>query len=226
MVFFAMFLPLSLLASAALASPILHTRNNNDDDNNNNATAIILAVAPKSASCDGVTSFPEECATAQHVAQYLPQALAKYNIYTPGEIAGVISLMALETGEFRYNRNHFPGRPGQGTRNMQMPDFNLKYALSVPELRPRAEQLAAGAADASSFSNETKDAILDLVVPDQYTWGSAPWFLATECDQDVRDGLAEGSQRGYTLYMECIGTAATEERIEYWTKAKTAFGLP
>ncbi|GKT83472.1 hypothetical protein CT0861_08669 [Colletotrichum tofieldiae] len=214
------FLPVSLLASLALASPILTVRNNN-------ATAIIAAVAPKSVSCDGVKDFPEECATADHAAKYLPAALQKYGIYRPGEIAGVLSLMAFETGDFRYNRNHFPapGRPGQGTRNLQMPKYNLMYALDIPELKQQATEIAGGVADGASLSDDKKNAILDLVLPDDYTWGSAAWFLSTQCDQDVRDGLAAGTVKGFTLYMECIGTSGTEDRVEYWTRAKAAFNM-
>jgi len=214
-------LPISLLASLALASPIITARENN-------ATAIIAAVAPKSVSCNGATDFPDECATADRAAKYLPAALQKYGIYRPGEIAGVLSLMAFETGDFRYNRNHFPapGRPGQGTRNLQMPKYNLMYALSIPELKDKAAEIAAGTTDGASLSDDQKNAVLDLVLPDDYSWGSGPWFLATQCDQDVRDGLAAGTVKGFTLYMECIGTSGTEDRVEYWSRAKAAFNMP
>ncbi|KAF6837598.1 hypothetical protein CPLU01_02951 [Colletotrichum plurivorum] len=217
----ASFLPISLLAGLALASPILNVRNNN-------ATDIILQVAPKSASCDGVKDFADECATADHAAQYLPAAMAKYGIWQPGAIAAVLSLMAFETGDFRYNRNHFPapGRPGQGTRNLQMAEFNLKYALSIPELKANATEIAGGATNGTQLSDDQKNKVLDLVLGDDYAWGSGPWYLATECDDDVRKGLAEGTVRGFTLYMDCIGTSATEDRIEYWTRAKSAFGMP
>jgi len=213
-------LPISLLASLALASPIITARENN-------ATAIIAAVAPKSVSCNGATDFPDECATADRAAKYLPAALQKYGIYRPGEIAGVLSLMAFETGDFRYNRNHFPapGRPGQGTRNLQMPKYNLMYALSIPELKDKAAEIAAGTTDGASLSDDQKNAVLDLVLPDDYSWGSGPWFLATQCDQDVRDGLAAGTVKGFTLYMECIGTSGTD-RVEYWSRAKAAFNMP
>ncbi|KAK2065076.1 hypothetical protein LY76DRAFT_384712 [Colletotrichum caudatum] len=215
------FIPVSLLAGLALASPIITARENN-------ATAIIAAVAPKSVSCDGLTDFPDECATADRAAKYLPAALQKYGIYRPGEIAGVLSLMAFETGDFRYNRNHFPapGRPGQGTRNLQMPKYNLMYALSIPELKDKAAEIAAGATDGASLSDDQKNAVLDLVLPDDYSWGSGPWFLATQCDQDVRDGLAAGTVKGFTLYMECIGTSGTQDRVEYWARAKAAFNMP
>ncbi|KAK1636583.1 hypothetical protein BDP81DRAFT_394252 [Colletotrichum phormii] len=221
-------LPLSLLATASLANPILPPRAAADDANTTlNATSIIAQTAPKSTSCDGVTSFPEECATASHVASYLPQAFQKYAIYSKGEMAAVLSLMAFETGDFRYNRNHFPspGRPGQGTRNLQMAGYNLMYALSIPELASKATEIAGGVTDGNSLTDDKKNEILDLVLPDDYTWGSAAWFLATQCDDDVKENLAAGTVKGFTLYMDCIGTSGTDDRVEYWSRAKGAFGV-
>ncbi|KAF9879940.1 hypothetical protein CkaCkLH20_02751 [Colletotrichum karsti] len=215
----ATFLSLTLLAGLALASPVAVR--------NNNATAIILAAAPKSASCAGVTDSPEECGTAAQAAQFLPAAFQKYGIYSPGEMAAILSLMAFETGDFRYNRNHFPGRPGQGTRNMQMAKYNLLYALSVPELEPKAKEIAGDVADGNDLPDDKKNQILDLVMPDEYTWGSAAWFVTTQCEQSVRDELAEGTVKGFTMYTtECIGTSSTEDRVEKWSQAKAAFGLP
>ncbi|OHF01263.1 hypothetical protein CORC01_03296 [Colletotrichum orchidophilum] len=224
------FIPISLLASLALASPILKNRDDDNNDNNGtgkalNATEIILAVAPKSASCDGVTTFADECATVDRIAAYLPAAFWKYNVSTTGEMAAVLSLMAFETGEFRYNRNHYPGRPGQGTRNLQMPNYNLMYALSIPELKDKAAEIAGGVADGADLTDDKKNQILDLVIPDDYTWGSAGWFLDTQCDKSVKEELETGTVRGFTLYMECIGTSGTEDRVAYWTKAKAAFGM-
>ncbi|KAF4824097.1 hypothetical protein CGCTS75_v010103 [Colletotrichum tropicale] len=215
----AKFLPLTLLAGLALASPVAVR--------NNNATAILLAVAPTSSTCDGA-AFPDECATAEHAAHFVPAAMQKYAVYRPGEIAALLSLMAFETGDFKYNRNHYPapGRPGQGTRNLQMPKYNLLYALSIPELKDKATAIAGSAdADGSTLSDDKKNEVLALVMPDEYAWGSAAWYLTTYCDQSTRDELAEGTVRGFTLYMECIGTSGTEDRVAYWTRAKAAFGL-
>ncbi|OLN88728.1 hypothetical protein CCHL11_01966 [Colletotrichum chlorophyti] len=213
----------SLLASLTLASPILNVRNND-------ATAIIQAVAPKSVSCDNVTTFADECATASHAAQYLPAAMQKYEIFTPGEIAAVLSLMAYETGDFRYDRNHFPapGRPGQGTRNLQFPKYNLLYALDNPELKDKALEIVGGdvSVDGNDLPDDKKAAILDLVLPDDYSWGSAAWYYRKYCNQLTRDELAKGTIRGYTLYMEeCIGTTFDEGRLAYWQRAKAAFNL-
>src|SRR5271167_622786 len=100
------------------------------------AASQLLEIAPGSANCN--TAVNSECATADHAAPFLISAMQTYCIYQPPEIAAVLSLIAYETADFMYNINHFPGRAGQGTRNMQMADFNLQYALSIPELKAQA----------------------------------------------------------------------------------------
>ena len=128
-------------------------------------------------------------------------------------MAAVLSLMAFESGDFKYNTNHFPGRPGQGTRNMQMPPINLKYAQSIPEL-------------ASAGSSDPVQLLKLLTSNDDYDFGSGSWFLATQCPASVRSGLETGSQEGWEAYISsCVGTTATPERQAYWERAKKALGL-
>ncbi|KAL9600875.1 MAG: hypothetical protein Q9219_002917 [cf. Caloplaca sp. 3 TL-2023] len=94
----------------------------------------LLAVVPKANTCDG-SPFPQECKTADEAAPFINRSFRTYGISSPGEAAAVIGIMAFESGDFKYNINHFPGTPGQGTRNMQDPEFNLKYAQSIPGLK-------------------------------------------------------------------------------------------
>ncbi|KAM0332227.1 hypothetical protein ACHAQA_002502 [Verticillium albo-atrum] len=222
-------LPATLLATTTLAAPLANPLARRASPS---AASIILATAPKSASCDPAADFADECRTAAQAAPHLITAFGKYKVYVPAEIAALLSLMAFETGDFKYNRNHFPapGRPGQGTRNLQMPNFNLAYALDIPALHDKALEITGGtggsAPDAASLTDEQKDKILELVLPDEYAWGSAAWFLTTQCDASVRTGLQAGTQDGLTKYLsECVGTEPTEDRIAYWQRAKDAFGL-
>jgi hypothetical protein len=79
----------------------------------------IIAIAPATASCNG-TDFPDECADATHAATAINKAFSTYKITQVGEQAALVAYMLFESGNFKYNRNHFPapGRPGQGTRMM------------------------------------------------------------------------------------------------------------
>ena len=111
---------------------------------------------------------------------------------------------------------------------MQMPGFNLKYALDVPELRESALAIIGGnaTADGDELSDEDKDKVLALVMPDKYSFASAAWFLTTQCEASVREGLAKDGDDGYEAYLtECIGVEAGEDRLEHWATTKAAFGL-
>ncbi|KAG5973889.1 hypothetical protein E4U55_000193 [Claviceps digitariae] len=139
-------------------------------------------------------------------------------------MAAVIALMAFESVDFQYKHNLYPGRPGQGTANMQMPNYNLLYAKQIPALRDQATcQFPFPTTDGQS--PQTLQAILALVTPDEHNFGSGPWFLMSQCGGEVRDALARDVDDGFGLYMRCVGVEVTHERRAYLERAKKAFGL-
>jgi hypothetical protein len=194
---------------AAAAAPVVAPRDTSAAD-------IILAIAPDSASCD---SSNDECRTNVQAAQPLIDAFQKYQVQTMPEIAGILSLMAYESVNFAYKRNKSPGRPGQGTANMQMPDFNIEYAASLTDL---ASQVAALG---EITTDDSKNALLDLLVDDAYNFGSGAWYYSTKCDDATKTALQAGDDAGFTAYMACVGTPVTDDRSAYWTRAKAAIGL-
>lgn len=117
--------------------------------------------------------------------------------------------MLHESGAFKYSCNHWPGVPGQGTRNMQSPAFNLLYAESLyPAVTVQAAQ-AQGV-----------NAVLALVNGDADSFGSAAWFLSSQCSEIVRQGLAAGTAAGWQAYLTgCVGTTDTSDRNTLWTAA-------
>lgn len=78
----------------------------------------LKTVAPKSAAepCTDDGAAPGQCRTAAQAAEPLIASFDRYNITSAAEKAAIISLIALESGEFVYQRNVFPGRPGQGSK--------------------------------------------------------------------------------------------------------------
>ncbi|KAE8449203.1 hypothetical protein EG329_008370 [Mollisiaceae sp. DMI_Dod_QoI] len=189
------------------------------------AAGQLLQIAPTSGTCAGAP-VAAECETNVQAAPYLISAMSEYNITTAPEIAAVLSVIAYESGEFKYNINHFPGTPGQGTRNMQIADFNLLYAKSIPALASQISTMTT-ASTTSGLSNDQLNAIRALVLPDQYSWASGAWYLATQC-ASVRPALQAGGQASYQLYLNCIGATDSSElsaRLAYWTRANTAFGI-
>lgn len=190
------------------------------------AATMVQTIATTSTSCAGA-AYADECETALQAAPFLIQAFQTYKIYSPAEMSALLSLVAYESGEFKYNRNHFPapGRPGQGTRNLQMANYNLEYALSIPALKSQAQALAP-AGTTTGLTDDTLNSILALVLPDEYAWASAAWFLTTQCDASVRTQLQSGGQAGWENYLTaCVGTSATSDRQAYWTRANTAFRI-
>lgn len=72
-------------------------------------------IAPKSSTCKEAPA-PGECRTAVEAAPIITHAFQKYNITSPAEHAALISLMAFESDDFKFNRNKVPGVPGQGSK--------------------------------------------------------------------------------------------------------------
>ncbi|MCJ1236046.1 hypothetical protein MMC14_004023 [Varicellaria rhodocarpa] len=160
-----------------------------------------------------------KCRTADQAAAAIATSFNTYGITSPGEMAAIIATMAFESGDFKYQKNHFPGRPGQGTRNMQMASYNLKYVQSIPSL---ASPLAA--ITGTSGSVDYDNAVLGLVISsDVLDFGSGAWFLASQCSSAVRSGLQSGNQAGFEAYVRnCVQTDPTSDRLVYWKRAIAA----
>lgn len=98
---------------------------------------------------------------------------------------------------------------------MLMPPYIAKYIASMPEMKAQAD--AAG-------GDVTK--LLGLVLDDEHSLGSGAWFISSQCTEEVRMGLAGGSDAGWEKFITgCVGTTVTEQRRGYWVKAKEALGL-
>ncbi|KAK4128260.1 hypothetical protein N657DRAFT_10441 [Parathielavia appendiculata] len=171
--------------------------------------AAILAIMPSSSSCSGA-QFPDECRAAQQAAPFITKACADLS---PGECAATVALMGLESVEMKAKHNISPGRPGQGTANMMMPNFVSQYATSL--------------FGADKVAGKSPAEVLSMVTPDEHNFGSAAWFLATKCTADVRASLKTGTDAGWAAYnKDCIGVnGSLPERMAYWTRAKAAFNL-
>ncbi|KAI0998349.1 hypothetical protein K3495_g9845 [Podosphaera aphanis] len=184
---------------------------------------MLLKIAPGSDTCPEPA---EECATNKEAAPYINQAMAKYRITSPGERASILALIAHESGNFKYNINHFPapGNPGQGTRNMQSAAYNLEYVKSIPKLASKTK-----ATSTNDLSPAELNDIRNLVLPDQYSWASAAWFLTQQkACADARKLLQkEGDyDDGFIAHMQCVGVPDVgEDRLARWKAAKAALGI-
>lgn len=176
----------------------------------------ITSIDPTTSSCASAPAAGE-CRTAAQSAPYIALSFSNFGLHSFGEQAALLSLMLYESDGFKYSKNHFPGRPGQGTRNMQMPDYNLKYARWLAE---ECANCGVSSQEVERAKRQGVDAVLGLVNGDLWGFGSAAWFLATQCGEDVSEGLKSGSQQGWENYLSgCVGTTATEDRTAVWRKA-------
>ncbi|KAB2100077.1 hypothetical protein AG0111_0g11819 [Alternaria gaisen] len=171
---------------------------------------VLVRIASTTASCEGA-GFPEECADATRAARAINTAFETYGISSLGERAGLMAYMLFESDNFKYSRNHFPGRPGQGTRMMGMPPIVKLYAESVAGADTVAEAEAAG-------GDAGLDAVLRLAnCNDERSFGMAAWFLSTQCTPSVRARLATGEMDGWHDFLTaCVGTTLAAERDTFW----------
>ncbi|KAK4631363.1 hypothetical protein CLAFUW4_02426 [Fulvia fulva] len=174
----------------------------------------LITLAPSTSSCASA-SYPDECRTASIAAPAIAASFKQFKLNTFGAQAAAVAIQLFESGNFQYSKNHFPapGRPGQGTRNMQSPAFNEKYAeylATVPGSGITEEQVEAAKAKGPAD-------VLELVNGDRWGFGSAAWFIGTQCSEDVRKGLDLGTQVGFERGLtECAGTEVTADRISGW----------
>ncbi|KAI5297349.1 hypothetical protein KEM56_004884 [Ascosphaera pollenicola] len=207
---------LTLSLQTAFSLPILIQQRTNSQVRA--MTSALKVIAPKSSSC----GTNPQCRTAEKAAKPILQSFESYGLTTVAEKAAVVSIMAYESGEFEYDVNQAHPHIGQGTRNMQSPDFNKKYAESIDGLK----QLVQGA---------SPEKILDLLnAEDDFSFGSGAWFLTTQCDAKTRNGLknaqAGKEDEAYKTYLnDCVGIGAEamktqgESRMKYWHDALEQF---
>ncbi|KAI0866522.1 hypothetical protein F4860DRAFT_457621 [Xylaria cubensis] len=207
------------LAGITIAAPLTARTTKLASDN-------ILDIAKDSRSC---SSTNPECRTNMQVGPLMVKAAAQYKLDHAAPIAAVLALTAFETQEYQYNTNQQGSdgkpNPGQGTSNMQMYTYNLLYAQSIPALADPLKQLGAPEVLKATTDTGLMNKVRDLLVTDEYNFGSGFWFLTTQCKADVIQQLKDNADAGFAAYMACVGVTVTDERQGYWTKAKNSFGL-
>ncbi|KAI5458669.1 hypothetical protein BGZ63DRAFT_50825 [Mariannaea sp. PMI_226] len=195
----------------ALMSPILVA---------GDLAAIVKEIAPNSENCQP----GGECRTAEQAAPFIEASFKKYDIIHPEVQAALIALMAFESVEFQYKHNVSPGRPGQGTANMQMAPYNFEYGNCLPDVQQKISQ--AGFTSADNLSDDQLNEVLSWVTVDEHNFGSAAWYITKKCPYSVREALKANIDAGFATYItECVGTTLTDDRIKYLTAAKQAFAL-
>ncbi|PFH58279.1 hypothetical protein XA68_13926 [Ophiocordyceps unilateralis] len=190
-----------------------------------NLVRILETIDNKTVSCPATAS---QCRNATVAAPLLLESFKEFGVGCRQEAACLVGLMMLESVSFNFMRNQSPGRPGQGTANMQMCNFNLKWAR---ELKP--DSFADACSDLNCPEKECADAqtcnnVLDSVLEtDRGNFFSAAWFYATQCkDDDVKNRLRDNVE-GCSAYLKtCVGVDPKDkDRVVRNQKAFEAFGV-
>ncbi|KAK9768900.1 hypothetical protein K7432_000129 [Basidiobolus ranarum] len=186
------------------------------------------AAVPSSAGpgkCAQAT-FKEECRNAQQALGPLKKSFIKYDIESDGAKAAIIALIAYESGSFAYNINHWPGRAGQGTRNMMMFPGIHEYVKSLAPLRHKYSRIVKGLRE--PFSESKQNEIRALVLNDEYSFASAAWYLArsSQCPKDTLKRLRANTEEAFKYYtLSCIKTGEENlaDRIAVWKQVVKGF---
>ena len=109
---------------------------------------------------------------------------------------------------------------------MQSAVFNLQYAQAIPALSSSLAAIPIPSS-AGELTVDQENSVRELLISnDSYDFGSAAWFLTSQCPQSVRSGLQSGSLAGWQDYVSvCIGTVLVPERETYWHKACQTLGV-
>ena len=82
------------------------------------------------------------------------------------------------------------------------------------------ESSATHLPNATTSAGDMGKAVLNILLApgnEDVDFGSAAWFLWSQCQAYVREALRTGSEGGWELYLtDCIGTTVTESRRALW----------
>ncbi|KAJ2490197.1 hypothetical protein IWW37_003383 [Coemansia sp. RSA 2050] len=163
------------------------------------------------SSCASV-STPSECVPNSRAVAAINSAISKYGVTQRGEIVALLSLMAYESASWQYNINHFPGRPGQGTRAMLMYNFIEEYANALYP-GETTKVLAGGA------STDAQNNVRALVLNDNDSFGSAFWYLVNKAPayHAKADRLRSGNADDFKDYIvNGVGAGWDDSRHSIW----------
>ncbi|KAJ2910291.1 hypothetical protein GGI21_001025 [Coemansia aciculifera] len=174
--------------------------------------------------CDtpGQGAPTSECATNKQAVIGIDAGIKKFNVTRRGEVVASIAWMLFESGGWKYNINHDPGTPGQGTRCMMMWNYVSEYAQSI---FPDQVKTLLGTQTVATATDAVKTSILALVLTNNISFSSAFWFLVTQAPTYHNNNakLRDGNLADFQDYVtNGIGTTWTAARGDYWTAANKA----
>ncbi|KAJ2726047.1 hypothetical protein GGI07_000830 [Coemansia sp. Benny D115] len=185
-----------------------------------------LNKANPDASTDGFclkAEFKEECRTNAQAVAAINKAIDKYKITRRGEVVAATAYMLLESGNWGYNINHWPGRAGQGTRTMMMFPFIAQYAEYLHS--DEYAKIATGSIETAS--NETMNAVRQLVLNDEDSFAAGFWLMKVPYKDYFgnEDKLRDGNEEDFKNYiLNAVKAGAYgDDRAKIWKAVNEAF---
>jgi hypothetical protein len=169
----------------------------------------VVAVG-KSISCNDALKFTND-------------AIERYGLASPEAKAMYLSTMEFESGKLTYVRNQYPGRPGQGTYSMMMPNNLFLFVKDNSNLfsGTQLSSLVTGTYDDTNTYSKTT--ILDTLVQPQYAFMPGAWWitkgaaLANGCkiNMNTSPTLAQAGE----FMNSCIGVQPDATRVSGYNNA-------
>ncbi|KAI0244554.1 hypothetical protein L0F63_007102, partial [Massospora cicadina] len=204
---------------------------------------IALGCGPSSLTAAKLETAMSSCGRAMAGAEgeniscnkalpYIKQAFDQYNLVTPEQMAFYISVISVESSNLSYNRNHFPGRPGQGTRSMMMPENLHAFLNSSPKIlkdHPELTQIAKKSA--KDMSNNDKEKLLNVLMQDEYSFLPGAWWISEGGEKLMKPScnhfkskLIQGASKSTIddLNTNCLGVGKDPARIMVYHRALEA----
>ncbi|PFH59874.1 hypothetical protein XA68_11766 [Ophiocordyceps unilateralis] len=182
--------------------------------------ATIARIDPSTTSC----ASSGECRTAAQAGALLSTSFSRHGVRCRQEAACLTALVLLETDHLKYQHNVYPGRPGQGTANMQMCRFNAEYAASDPVLRKCFPDVLPVGSDPNE--DQCRRVLKCILDHEDKSFDTPAWFWDKKCpDKDARAKLSNGGIEGCAAYLKsCVGVDGNDQsRVALNRKAYDAF---
>ncbi|PIA15377.1 hypothetical protein COEREDRAFT_87992 [Coemansia reversa NRRL 1564] len=165
-----------------------------------------------------------ECVTNAEALEPINKAIRKFGVIERGEIVATIAWMLEETQGWKYNINHFPGNPGQGTRTLMLWKYVNMYAQQV-QSNAYIKAIGSFSNDPETADDKTKNNVRELVLNDNDSFGAGFWYIATQ-ETDFHNSdtqLRDGNKDDYKVYVDKgIDTLWSDSRGTWWDKVNSA----
>ncbi|KAI9291259.1 hypothetical protein K502DRAFT_146762 [Neoconidiobolus thromboides FSU 785] len=147
---------------------------------------------------------PGESISCSKALPLIQSAASKYSLTTNEQLAFYLSTIAIESGNLSFNKNHFPGRIGQGTYSMLMSP-NL-YAFYKTEINNNSIQY-------NENDDNSKAQLLNYLNQNELYFLPGAWWIAkgageiqnSSCNSLKNDLVNADTSKVAQLFTTCLG---------------------